>query len=292
VSVSSVGARVLIGWFERDSAVRFLTNECVFAKPLDAAEAEAIWTPYRERVEALPDRAAAIPTPLTLNEKEKIARAAFLKQHSAAPNIKDVIKVDPMGLVVHQWIVVTDRSDTYKSKVATVEGWINATIAATTKPQQVQLKIGLNAMDVEVPHGEFVINFSNTGFQITELAKFVSVTKFAQRMMLHAGYHRSYARISGMAPDAIDRSVLVVDTTDGEFLVSPSSPNQGVRAVCCGLRPALFGDFFDDRFFINVPVKRKRFVLQVRGQMVPVDAREATDTPPPMSSNIETKRKC
>lgn len=62
-----------------------------------------------------------------------------------------------------------------------------------------------------------------------------------------------------MAPDAIERSVLVVDTTDGEFLVSPSSPNQGVRAVCCGLRPPLFADFFDDRFFIQLPLKRKRF---------------------------------
>lgn len=268
----SIEALVLIGWLSREEAVRLLTKECVFNPPLSDEQAEAKWLEFRTRVDNLPERIAPAPTKLPLDATESTARSQFLKLHAKAANVKDVIKIDPSGLVVHQLIVCTERSDTYKPRVATMQGWIAETVAAKPQPQQVQLKFGVNAMDIEAPHGEFVVNFSPKGFEITELAKFVSVTGFGARMLLHAGYHRSYARISGIAPDAIDRSVLVVVTTDGEFLVSPSSPNHGVRAMCTGLRPPLFADFFDDLFFMKVPLKRKRFVLQVRGQMVPVDA--------------------
>jgi hypothetical protein len=88
---------------------------------------------------------------------------------------------------------------------------------------------------------------------------------------LFAGYHRSYARIASAKPDGSDRSLLVALTTDGDFLVSPHSPNQGVRAMLCGLRPSLLSDFFDDDFFITVNLKRKRYVLQIRANCVPVD---------------------
>jgi hypothetical protein len=208
---------------------------------------------------------------LPLSASETSARQHFLNTH-VAPNIKDVIKIDPSGLIAHQLLVVEERAIGYQTAVSTMQGWINQTLAAQQQPHQIQLRFGMNAMDVDVPHAEFVVVFANGTYQVQELARFVSVTAFDQRMLLHAGYHRSYARMSGIAPDAIDRSVLVVVVTDGEFLVSPSSPNQGVRAMCCGLRPPLFADFFDDGFFMRVPLKRKRFTLQVRGQMVPVDA--------------------
>lgn len=272
MAAKKIDAHVLIGWFDRDNAVRLLTKDCAFDPPLTDADAVARWQPYRDRVEALPGRAANAPAPLPLDSAEKSARDHFLKAHPGAANIKDVIKIDPTGLVVHQLIVCEERCKEYQKDVKTMQGWINSTLAAQQVSHQVQIHIGVNAMDIDVPHGEFVVNFTNTGYQIAELAKFVSVTRFDQRMLLHAGYHRSYARMSGMAPDAIDRSVLVVVATDGDFLVSPSSPNHGVRAMCCGLRPPLFADFFDDRFFMTLPIKRKRFVLQVRGQMVPVDA--------------------
>ena len=45
---------MLLGWFDRDSAIRLLTTERVL--PITEAEAEAAWNTYRTRVEALPDR--------------------------------------------------------------------------------------------------------------------------------------------------------------------------------------------------------------------------------------------
>ena len=65
--------RVLLGWFERDMAVRYLTQACVFDPPITDAEAEAMWRPYRDRCEALSERGRDVPrgrhrvtTPITL----------------------------------------------------------------------------------------------------------------------------------------------------------------------------------------------------------------------------------
>jgi len=74
-------------------------------------------------------------------------------------------------------------------------------------------------------------------------------------------------------PDGMERSSLLVAlTTDADFILSPQSPNQGLRAMLCGPRPPLFGDFFDDRFFIKVKLRKKRYELQIRAQVVAVDA--------------------
>jgi len=135
------------------------------------------------------------------------------------------------------------------------------------------IRQGLNAMDVDVPHGEFAFAFNQgtSQFYIMELARHISVTAFQDRMLLWAGYHRSYAFIANTNPEGIERSLLVALTTDADFLVSAQSPNQGLRAMVCGLRPPLFRDFFDDALFMEVNLKRKRFVLQVRALCVGVN---------------------
>jgi hypothetical protein len=90
-------------------------------------------------------------------------------------------------------------------------------------------------------------------------------------MMLWAGYHRSYARMLSIAPDAMDRSLVVALTKDADLKVSTGSPNHGERKILTGPRPPLFGDFFDARFFMNVKLRKRRFELRVRAELVPVD---------------------
>jgi hypothetical protein len=77
--------------------------------------------------------------------------------------------------------------------------------------------------------------------------------------------------MANIAPDAIDRSLLVVLTTDGDFLLSADSPNQGLREMLRGPRPPLFRDFFDDRFVMKVKLRKKRFELQIRAQLVGIN---------------------
>jgi hypothetical protein len=91
-------------------------------------------------------------------------------------------------------------------------------------------------------------------------------------MMLWAGYHRSYARMVSMAPEAIDRSLVVALTEDGNFKVSPASPNHGEREMLTGGRPPLFSDFFAEGFFMKVKLRKKRFELQIRAQITALDA--------------------
>jgi hypothetical protein len=271
--MASIQGGVLIGWMERDQAVSFLRNDCDFGVQLTEAQAEDRWRPYRERVEALGPRLATAPIELPLNPTETRAAQRFTLHFKLAPNILRVVKVDPMQLVVHQLVVVTERSEQeYVNHVRTDAGWLAKALNTTASNHQLPMRHGPNAMEFDVPHMEFMMNFVPGQWGVQELARYVGVTAYEGRMMLWAGYHRSYARVSSMAPDAIDRSLVVVLTTDGDFVVAPASPNQGLRAMLCGLRAPLFADFFDDRFFMSVPLRRRRFVLQVRAQVVPLDA--------------------
>jgi hypothetical protein len=103
----TVDAIVLLGWLERDAAVKFLVNECIFDAPLSEAEAERIWEPWRATVEALPERPALAPERLPIDSfHAREVRKEFLNRYKGAKNILDVIRIDPMRLVVHQlWVI-------------------------------------------------------------------------------------------------------------------------------------------------------------------------------------------
>jgi hypothetical protein len=264
---------VLIGWMEKDAAVSFLRSLCHFDGGVTDAEAEALWLPYRERVLALPERAAVAPVVRKVDgyHESKVV-AEFQKRFRRAANILDVIKIDPMGLVVHQLQVVTERANNYRKVTGSVSDWMKTAILCDGPPPNLPMRTGVNAIDVVIPDAEYVFVFDpSNGFGIQKLARHVNVTRFGQRMLLWAGYHRSYARMVSMAPEAIDRSLIVALTTDGAFKVSQDSPNHGEREMLTGPRPPLFGDFFDGAFFMPVKLLKKRYELSIRAQLVAID---------------------
>jgi hypothetical protein len=267
-------ARVLLGWMERDPAVKFLTEDCGFDPAMTKDQASECWEEYHSRVSALPMRDATSPArqPIT-NFHETEAKKEFLRRFKGAPNILDVVKIDPNNLVVHQLIVVTERSLRYQSRIKSSNGWIKECLLAdANQSPQLQIQAGMNFVNAQLPHAEFAFSFvPGLGFQIQQMARHVTVTEFGNRMLLWAGYHRSFARMVSIAPDAIDRSLVVALTTDGAFKVSPASPNHGEREMLTGDRPPFFGDFFDPRFFMSVPLLKKRFELQIRAQIVSIN---------------------
>jgi hypothetical protein len=287
--------RVLLGWFERDMAVRYLTQSCIFDPPITEADAEAMWRSYRDRCEALPEREAASPALLPLNHQERQHGNQFLTALArlGPHTVQDVIKIDLSQLIVHQLYVVTSRStDLYVGQVRTTSGWLHQALPLTPRPPARftwNLIVAPNGLstgaDFDIPHGEFVFAPDPTGqfFSVQQFQSHISVMRGPgtgpQRMLLKAGYHRSYARaLSMMLPTATVPSA-VVALERNTFGVPPNQAAgaAGLTVATAGLRPtgrrpALLGDFFDDALAMKVNLRRKRYQLQVRSTWVEIDA--------------------
>ncbi|MGA7925157.1 MAG: hypothetical protein WCA20_04065 [Candidatus Sulfotelmatobacter sp.] len=264
---------LLLGWMERDAALSYLCKDCMDLPPFSETEAESLWSEYRARVEALPERAAKSPARLNLTSEEMDAAEKFLAPHAGNPHIRDVVKVNPMGLVVHQLYMTLDKAKQYMDHAAE-RSWCRRQCLAV-RPKGVMWLDGnfmRNAADIKVPHREFAANFipGNT-FGVEELGAHVSATEFGDRMLLWAGYHRAYARMASMKPDAAERSLLVVLSKDADHIVAPDSPDPRLRATLLGARPPIFADFFDDRLFLKLKLRKKRYELRIRASIVPVD---------------------
>jgi hypothetical protein len=264
----------------RDQAVQYLRQECVFDEPLSDEGPAAIWARYNDAVRELGTRNVRVPAQLEMNSQERRSADAFLdffKRQMQIPSILDVVKIDPRDLVVRQFYVITQQSNTYATEVCTAAGWARHCLpTALPTPKSVKIFSGMNAVNIEVPHGEFFFTHNaQTGkFEISEYLRHVSVSRFAahERMLLWAGYHRSYARMASTVPEAMVRSALMVLTTDGTFETSPGATDQGLRAIICGDTPPLFADFFDERLVMKVKLRKKRFELRVRSAIAAIDA--------------------
>jgi len=285
--------KILIGWMERDVAVRYLTTNCVFDHAITEAEAAALWRPYRERCEALPERQAHAPARLPLSHEERQHSKRFMSALTqlGPHTIQEVIKIDLSQLVVHQLYVVASRSSQhYLNQVRTTAGWLQHALPLTPRPPaQIRTNFNVNglhtAADIDIPHAEFIFAPDPTGsfFSVQQFQSYISVMmgqgEFAHRMLLKAGYHRSFARALSMMPTATVPSAVVA--LERNTFGAP--PNQvagagltvataGLRSGPAGCRPAIFSDFFNDDLAMRVNLRRKRYQLQMRCAWVEIDA--------------------
>lgn len=273
ITPRTVRAVILPGWMQREQAIKTLTEECV-DPCFDTVQAEALWNDYRNRVENSLVRDVAGPRRLILNAVERAQANVFLRnaRQTGATNIQDVIKFDPRRCVIWQFVIITDRSQSYAQNMTTPATRISHALGSHAVPAgNVQIHAAPNDIRLKIPHAEFMFNFLTTGsqqgFQIQEMAKNIAVTSYDGRLLLFAGYHRAFAAMTNEYPEGIDRSLIAVLTTDGEAVLSPQSPNQGVRDMLRGLRPALLEDFLDDRLAMKVSLRKRRCELWIQGQI-------------------------
>jgi hypothetical protein len=274
----TVDARALLGWMPREQAITYLREVCVFDPQLTEQQAEDFWLPYSQNVSAI-QRSVTTPERLVMDPQEQAWAAEamhFYKRTLRIPNVREIIKIDPYGLVAHQNYVVTEKAATYTQSLQNAADWYNEAVKpALPSPRNVPTFVGPNAMNIDLPHGEFTLAFNpaHSQYAVQENMRFVTAWEIQQftRMILWAGYHRSYARMVNIAPDANVRSLLMVLVDVGTVDVFPGEPNGGLRAILCGPNPPLFGDFFDDRFCATVRLRKKRFQFQVRANCVPID---------------------
>jgi len=268
---------LLLGWMERDVAVSYLCKECVDLPPYSESEAESLWREYQALVRALPERVAKSPHRLMLTSEEEEAAEKFLAPHRLAgdSHIQEVTKVDPMGLVIHQLFMTLDTAREFMADATTPSWCIRHCLAVRpSAPRALKGDFRMNAAAIEIPHREFAVDFhpGNT-FSIVEYAGHVSASEYGGRMLLWAGYHRAYARVASLKEAAKSSSLLVVLSEDADHLLAPDSPEPEVRDMLLGARPPLFADFFDDRLFLKVRLRKKRFELRIRASVEPANGK-------------------
>lgn len=281
--VTSVDAVVLLGWMERDAAIHFLQTDCLFDPPLTTEQAEELWAEFRARAEAIPERDITVPPRLPLTQRESQHAHKFITflRQVGVNDVQEVLKVDPFLLVVHQHVIVTDRAEGYHLRCADPNTWMEECLPTALTNPAIRITFSQQnfdtSADIDLPHAEFIFAPGPNGaFGPVQFLRHVTVMISAGRMLLWAGYHRSYARVLSTTPTAAERSALVALTSN--TLLAPPNNATGVTLSGrrealdpFGRRPPLFADFFADGFFMKVKLRKKRYQLQVRSKWVALD---------------------
>lgn len=270
MGAATVGASILLGWMQREDAIPYLQNECVFDAPLTAEQAEELWNAYRNRVEALPERAIQAPTRHPIPPEHRQLVNNFLAQFRG-PEVLDVININPMELVVYQMYVVTDRADHHAQRP---EDWPRKTLVLNRPTQPFPWRVENGILKYSLPHAEHQVSINpNGGFAIQQGGGFVCVADIEGRMFLKAGYHRSYAfaRAVMNEPDASAKSMLLALTRALPPPLTQDFPNQGLRTTVLGLRPPFFADFFNRDLAMTIRLRKKKFEAHIHASVVAVN---------------------
>ena len=288
----------LLGWMEREQAVRFLTEDCVFDPPLSRGAAETMWTEAHERAAALPERAATAPAEMALTANEEKHARCFLERMAAIgmPGLK-VNKVDPMQLVIAQYHVALDRVAAYFAHSQSDAAWAATALPLSSTTPPLEMKFTRRNYDtdisIDLPHSEFIfgVNLASAHtdgtlpepganhqgtFGPKELLRHISALRVGDRLLLGKGYHRIYARIAAMEAKYPERlSLLALDPGT----IMPADQAEGTNSEIMapglhvfGVRPALFADFFTEGLATPVRLRRKLYQLQVQARLVAVNA--------------------
>jgi hypothetical protein len=275
---STYSGVALLGWMERDPAVRFLMQDCLFERPLTESDAESIWRKWRDRAAALPEREAPAPVPVPLSPTENTHAARFL-QFVGALGVSgvQVIKIDPMQLIVGQYHIAIDVAARHAERPHNDPGWMDQLLPASPSNPQLNMNFTRRNFDTEItidlPHAEFIFGVhSHGGFAPKELLGYVMAVKAGNRMMLGKGYHRLYSRI--MAANASYPERLSLIALDPSTINPPSreaAPSNGGLDLF-GSRPALFSDFFTEGLAMPVYLRKKRYRLEVQARWIAENA--------------------
>jgi hypothetical protein len=163
--------------------------------------------------------------------------------------------------VIYQFYVAVDRANQHAQNIGNND-WTKACLQLDRPISQLPIRLEDNAIKFALrPDG---------AFQIQQTGGFICVCEINGRMILKAGYHRSFAlaRAAMNAPEASDTSLLVALTATAPPQLSPQFPTQGLRTTVLGSRPPLFSDFFNSSLAMRVRFRRKKFEYHIRFEQV------------------------
>ena len=264
---NTVKAKLLLGWMSQHEAMTALKS-CYFDEHLSSKKAVALWKHYRAKVAALEPRVAAPLPELQMTDAEKAAVDAHIKRINAGPNAcfaAHVVKINSRDLLARQFHVLTEHSGRYSNEMANEGTRINHCLGEGLqfKGQLSFHQIGLNRIDVDLPHPEYTIITrlinGQPNFEIKERDRYILAVKTpSDRLVLWGGYHRTHALLCHIGGDAEAVAPLVTVMTGipevENFFARPSF----TREAMLGDRPALLRDFLDEDLFIIVNLRKRR----------------------------------
>jgi hypothetical protein len=259
----TIKTKVLLGWMPQQEAIKTLSN-CVFPEPMSQERMIELWQGYRAKVEAL-NRIYQPPTQEKMSFAEKSRVRKFLHKAKGLPigrYIVRALKVNPSQLLIHQFMVVTERAESYGNKMmnATVRARYCLGIGMDERHKIVEVRNGAKTI-LRLPHYEFEVSARPGGFNISEMGRFISAVDANGRLLLWAGYHRTYAVFDQMTPDADGMAPLVIlmkDVRDADRLLGAASDRPLVRDDLLREIPPVFADFFDADLFMEVDLLKQR----------------------------------
>lgn len=265
---NTVDAVILPGWMEREQAISYLRNDCCFSPQLTDEQAGLLWAQYKGRVESLPERVIRQPERFQIPAAERHIVDEFL-QRLRGPEVLDVLKINPLELVVYQLYVVADRANHHDQQR---QDWARKFLVIERPASQLPIRVEEGTVKVNLPHAEHMIGLQPDGaFRLQQGGGFVCCVEIEGRLVLKAGYHRSFAfsRAVMNEPEARDRSVFVALTRAVPPQLAPDFPHQGLRTTVLGSRPPLLSDFFDGDLAMTVRLRKKRWEMHLK--ILPVD---------------------
>jgi tetratricopeptide (TPR) repeat protein len=276
-------ARALLGWMDKEQAVKFLMEDCAFNTPLTRGTAEAVWESRKAIVENLPREEPLPLAKLPLSAADLKAARKFRSRHEDANFLIDFVRLNPMDLVVHQLWVSTAIADGYREKV-TPDKWLRTALLDPASESRLKWRRDGNTIIFDLPRFQYVLMgplAPDGHMRVSETLDFVTVAFHANRALLISGYHRTFAAAQYCleAPNA-PRGILFGVSN---YLALMGSEADDVLNLMEEPRPPRMADFFDPRLFLPVTLRKRRYEMRVSSEVTESDEQEAetSDTQSP-----------
>ena len=273
---------------EREQALKFLTEDCLFATPLTLAITTEIWESSKAIVESLPAADPLQIHPLPLSAADLKAARKFRNLHPNAQHIADFVRLNPMDLVVHQLWISTAIAERYRDNV-TPDKWLQTALLDPLSNSRLNATREGDTITFDLPHAEFFLD-GPTGPQqqmrIAEADGFITVSFHANRALLVRGYHRTFA-CAQYIREAVNAPRGVLFGLSNQ-LATIGSEADDIRRTMESPRPPRVADWFDDRLFLPVALRRRRYRIRIQCELSEIadeepDA-ETTNAPGPSTA--------
>jgi tetratricopeptide (TPR) repeat protein len=272
-----LAGRALLGWMDREQAVKFLMQDCLFSPTLTLAAAEEMWESYRAIVENLPPEAPPSVGKLAMSAADLKAARKFRNRYPGAAGIVDFVRLSPMDLIVHQLWISTDISSGYRDKV-TPDKWHHTALLDPPSNPRLKSRSSGDEISFDLPHSEFFLSIPSqpNEIRVTEGDGFVTVAVHGDRALLLRGYHRTFA-CAQYVREAVNAPHGVLFAVSDQLKAIGSLANDTLKMME-GHRPPRLADFFDDRLSLPVTLRRRQYQMRVHCEVVEIDYQEGQST--------------